>query len=343
MKSLSNHIDNAIRTAEEQRAEFQDGLRCLLAYLAHRRNKTTPYRLLANWAEACLSRMEEGKEPAPYSTENLRAMLIDDVESEQGATQWVARQWKKLGLFEKECAQGLEDIARREGLGCYCVPAKEKSLGGTGNTSKYYFELRHITSTEQADDLPELPAGGVRYILETEITPAWWIRGLFKHGYRLHGWRRWLMALYLIAIGLLTGGYLFLNILWVFYSSSPDTVGLLKTLLSCAVVLGAGWVLLRPIIRLVDRRIIMAPESWTALQEERAQLEILRNQDVGGEISKLLRLVRYTSICPQCSAKVEVTDGGREFPDRLVGRCQESPAEHVYSFDRVLKVGKLLR
>jgi len=53
--------------------------------------------------------------------------------------------------------------------------------------------------------------------------------------------------------------------------------------------------------------------------------------------------VRYAATCPVCNARVQVESGGREFHGRLVGRCQESPDEHVFSFDRVTRAGKSLR
>ena len=36
-------------------------------------------------------------------------------------------------------------------------------------------------------------------------------------------------------------------------------------------------------------------------------------------------------------------DGEPDYPRRLVGRCHESPREHVFSFDRVTRRGCVLR
>ena len=47
--------------------------------------------------------------------------------------------------------------------------------------------------------------------------------------------------------------------------------------------------------------------------------------------------------CPTCGEDVHLQYGKEEFPGRLVGRCGVHLAEHVYSFDRHTKVGKLLR
>lgn len=53
--------------------------------------------------------------------------------------------------------------------------------------------------------------------------------------------------------------------------------------------------------------------------------------------------IKYASQCPVCEAEVLLDKGEPDFPRRIVGRCQESPREHVYSFDRVTKTGMRLR
>ena len=53
---------------------------------------------------------------------------------------------------------------------------------------------------------------------------------------------------------------------------------------------------------------------------------------------------RYVADCPICDAEtVMLARGGAEFPGRIVGRCRNSPREHVFSFDRVTLEGAPLR
>ncbi len=81
-----------------------------------------------------------------------------------------------------------------------------------------------------------------------------------------------------------------------------------------------------------------APELMVALNETSAQLELFRDGDL-----RLIRLVRYTSPCPVCGATIHLENGDPDYPRRLVGRCSESPREHIFSFDRVTRRGHVLR
>jgi hypothetical protein len=55
------------------------------------------------------------------------------------------------------------------------------------------------------------------------------------------------------------------------------------------------------------------------------------------------QLARYEADCPICSSKLQVADGHPEWPGRIIGRCNASPSEHVYSLDRVSLRGQSLR
>lgn len=95
---------------------------------------------------------------------------------------------------------------------------------------------------------------------------------------------------------------------------------------------------IRPWLRLFEDRIVVAPELITAIEQKSAQLELFRNGDL-----RIIRLVSYTAPCPVCGATVHLDNGEPDFPRRLVGRCADSPREHIFSFDRVTKKGSVLR
>lgn len=96
------------------------------------------------------------------------------------------------------------------------------------------------------------------------------------------------------------------------------------------------WNDVRPFVRLVEDRIHMAGDGLMK-EIKPAQLEIWREQ---GET--VWRLVRYTSSCAVCASPLDVQRGEPDFPRRLVGRCSESPREHVFSFDRITRRGAAL-
>lgn len=97
---------------------------------------------------------------------------------------------------------------------------------------------------------------------------------------------------------------------------------------------------MRPFWQLPNLRVTIAPEWVVGISQFYAQLRLTRDNDkkLGGRFD----LVRFYGSCPICAGTVEIRDGGRAWPGRLVGCCSDSPREHVYGFDAVTLDGKLL-
>jgi hypothetical protein len=55
---------------------------------------------------------------------------------------------------------------------------------------------------------------------------------------------------------------------------------------------------------------------------------------------KSIKAVRYTAPCPLCEGKVVARSGGPRYLWGLVGRCDEAPSAHVFTFDHVLREGR---
>lgn len=100
--------------------------------------------------------------------------------------------------------------------------------------------------------------------------------------------------------------------------------------------IGAYWHF-RDIFRLFDDRIMIAPEWMLAWKDFGATVEFNRSKNPD-EPSKIL-VQRYTAKCPICGWMVKLDRGEPDFPRRIVGRCEENPREHVFSFDRSSKRG----
>jgi hypothetical protein len=105
-----------------------------------------------------------------------------------------------------------------------------------------------------------------------------------------------------------------------------------------ALPLGVWILVLQPWYRLVNDRIVVAAESILSWREKYAQLELFTDRE-----TRRIRVVRYSSTCAICGAAIYVDDGSPDFPRRMIGRCSESPREHVFSFDRVTRSGETLR
>ncbi len=113
----------------------------------------------------------------------------------------------------------------------------------------------------------------------------------------------------------------------------------------------------------ITKRIISIIPPFTAFSDQismtdksmkfnETQLECVATDKVRkstGRPIRKIQLVSYWATCPICKEKlkrnvrIDVSKGGKEFHNRLIGRCSESPIEHIYSFDHITRIGKPLR
>ena len=172
-----------------------------------------------------------------------------------------------------------------------------------------------------------------------EVKPAWGAQWLFSNGQiRLTSWHIWIIISYLLLLG---GGTMALSYLgWIILLvPKPVTTHELTMLISIFAIPYAAWIFaIKPWVRLFEDRIVRAPELLVSFKEKSAQLELLRDGDL-----RLIRLVRYSAPCPICGATIHLDDGSPDYPRRLVGRCYDSPREHIFSFDRVTRRGNVMR
>jgi len=117
---------------------------------------------------------------------------------------------------------------------------------------------------------------------------------------------------------------------------------MLKASWSAVVWAVVAWMVVRPLYGLVTNRMVIAPawmQPWESGNDERT-LELRRDAEVGRNV---IYLSRYTARCAECDGTVYIRSGRRDFPGRLVGRCDRVPTEHVFTFDPVRRIGKPLR
>jgi hypothetical protein len=92
---------------------------------------------------------------------------------------------------------------------------------------------------------------------------------------------------------------------------------------------------------LFEDRIIIAPDWTIAWKEFGATIEISRSKN--RDLPSTIHVNRYSTLCPICGWMVKLERGGPDFQRRIVGRCEENPREHVFSFDRSTRQGMPLR
>lgn len=93
------------------------------------------------------------------------------------------------------------------------------------------------------------------------------------------------------------------------------------------------------------KRVGMAPRWILNMNIYEAQLRAKKSDEKwdNGKHKRILEVVIFEAECSVCGSVVSVTRGKGLYKGRLIGVCDESPREHVFSFDHVTKMGVQLR
>lgn len=315
---------------------------CLLDYLKTHKKKNKSFEILQFLAENTLKKLEEGKE-AKFNNFALQEGVMGQIGPDPSS--WLSRLWKTLNThIRQEYEEGLQQYAAGDELTHYPWVGKLESSGGAGNQALYFIEAIPIPPQAfKARPELNLPKVDIEYILEKKLIPSWWGRYLFDADFKAKGWRKhifiWPQVFWIIFM-LMLGAL-------ILYSMNLDTSQVTtKTLTSLLIALTilayAAWSFMK-IVRLLDDRLVMAPELMLGMREYGVCIELMSPEEPGKIRPRSLRLVKYAATCPTCKAQVLLDKGEPDFPRRIVGRCHESPREHVFSFDRVSQTGYRLR
>lgn len=331
--------EKTLSNAFESLSDEQAAAHCLRDYANIHNDGSKTFRFLAALALETLAASGENGGQG-IGTKDIYLTAQSDKDTDK-ATRWVSEAWNGWLKKRDERLSGLQDFSANQGLSFYPWPEKKgDGKGGSGRTSLYTIEARPLTS--QPSTMVATEHADIDYIRETTPKPAWWASWFFSKEFHLTGWRRILFltpAILMLIVAL--GVFL---VVWLTLSHQ-QAIPPNRILVLVATAAAAGyfaWIMVSGVGRLGDKRIIMAPDILIGFREYGVQLELTRINSTPGAASRL-GLVRYAATCPTCGAKVQVESGGREFHGRLVGRCQESPDEHVFSFDRATRSGKSLR
>lgn len=266
-------------------------------------------------------------------------------------------------FFEKRLSRYIQ-FAKASGYSSdvILVPSKTKTAGK--NRVKYFLEKKNISDLVQKEvddgselldsaqnhasdtDIPitevNVKSSVINYERNDDVKIGFIARTLFfQNGKaKLKTWRGWMLLGFLLAVIAVASVLWFAAWLSLTQSQQLPNSRLLLILFSLVGIPYAAWRHgIFPWVRAFDDRIAPVPEWLTSLGEKRrAQLEVF---DEGK--TRIVSVVRYTGNCPQCEATVYLDDGDPDFPRRMIGRCSDSPREHIYSFDRVTGSGYPLR
>jgi hypothetical protein len=204
--------------------------------------------------------------------------------------------------------------------------------GGSANPTRYRIETRPITAMTRAaiTKRTEPVQGEVQYEIDVSVRLGFYLRWIQK-GLLLKGATRALYlgvgaVLVISVVGL--AGVVGLSLL---FGREPGP--------AVFVFVAYTWLIyteLLPPYRVITNRIQKAP---TIIQgfDDRLLLEWRGKPRYP---ASELHVVRYLGVCPLCSGKVNVDK--RHWwgvAEDLVGRCENAPRQHVFTFDHELKIG----
>ncbi len=255
-------------------------------------------------------------------------------------SKWLNQIWKTLhGRVHPELQPALIRRCREQGLTHY--PTVNKT---SGNPAYYYLDAEPLpdqpSETITFSEIGDVKSEGLAY--EPDLTLRLSRRGkfLFEQGLTLDGRKRramvaWFMFQVVSAIAVTL-------LLWTILASDKSPIRM-SHLTAGLLMIFVPWFLYRRIenlMHLLDDRIGLAPDWMLHWKESGATVEIVKGES--SDEPRRIQVLRYTATCPVCTAMVKLDRGEPDFPRRLVGRCEESPREHVFSFDRITKSGTAL-
>lgn len=296
-------------------------------------------KVMAYIAEQTIQSARLGDSAPQITTKAIHADLGGNQNVEPSA--WLSPLWKQINTrYYPEIEATLIERCRAEGLTVY--PAIGKS---DGKPVHYWLTTKQIPQGRPEVDpipVPENPRPNtIQYKkdLTLQLSTAGQIvigEGIKWTSLKRYSYLTWKLAL-LLGVGIVTLCLWFLLWLQTAPLSGRDIVVLVAAV-------GLPYFAHRPVTeiwQLFEDRIIIAPGWMLAWKERGATIEIIRSLDTA--IPSEIKVSRYTAACPICSRMVRLDKGEPDFPWRLIGRCEENPREHVFSFDRSTYLGIALR
>lgn len=227
-----------------------------------------------------------------------------------------------------------------------CLPVLDRVVGGgQGNPTRYKIlfaassedEVSGNTQTAERLSPPKLlneqQAVEVSYICE-DVTDANWLANLFGRGFTLEGVR--VIAIRVILVAGILAVTLMALLVPLSMIGAKSLLPVFYAALAAALCAYAFWANLGSIFVLRERRVALAPWWMQSIDDDR----LLEWRGPPRYPVKSIKAVRYTATCPLCGGKVVVRSGGFRRLWALVGRCEEAPDAHVFSFDHVIRVGR---
>lgn len=328
----------------QEKQKIQQLAACLLSFINLNGNDRNEYKFLKAVADISIDKIQQN-EAAQVTSKEIFIQIFPNGNIEDASSR-LAGFWKKIDQQLKEqVIFRLAEYANGQKLDEYPWVEKLSSDGGSGNLTKYRligipFSKETISATNQYREKIE---HDIEYHPVKDIKPSLFAKLLFNKRLELIGVRKWIMIFYPL---LQVIAYIFVIVIFLVIIGTKSEPLSTKHILHIFYILLAAWFLKQTVNRFdrfLDDRIVIASDFFMAFGESDVVQELVSvNDENNNFLYKKVQLTKYSGICPVCSAQVSLGKGEPDFPRRIVGRCKESPREHVYSFDRVTLLGKKL-
>lgn len=326
-----------VNPGELQPSDYGKLAEILIEAIPNDRKQMWSGKVMAYLASQTVLSAAQGNGVPRVPTKAIHADLGGNPNVEPSA--WLSSIWKDIeGRHYPEIEQRVIGLCRQARLPAYPILEKD-----TGKPAFYRLSARALPLSEYAvtagDDA--LPPNAIRYQPDLSLRLSWLGKQFFNQGLKWTRVKRYsyLSWQLLFLVTVVVFDFLLWLILW--YRKEPVTGQDLLLIVAAIALPWGAYRYFNGIFRLFEDRIMVAPDWMLAWTEFGATVEINRSKEA--EASSTINVHRYSANCPICGWMVKLDQGEPDFPRRIVGRCEEHPREHVFSFDRSSKRGVLLQ
>lgn len=332
---------------QQKKEEVIELAKCLIEFIKVDNPNTNDYNVLQFIAEESINRIRNfSSNETPMLTSKDIYKGVVPLADESKSSNWLNPIFTRIeNKLRKEIEGPLSRFAQQKGLTQFPWIKKSSTSGGQGHVSKYWLEGLPILDSEQTRlNKYKAKDGGIEYIPVKEIQATFLAKLILGRELAMKGFRKWILILFPIISAIMILVLAYIVYLGWFLKPMPITTKTLATLGSIYI----GYLVIKDYKsradRFLDDRVIIASEWFLKFKESNVLQELVTIKDENHAFShKEVRLIKYVSTCAICGEKIYLDYGEPEFPRRIIGRCNESPREHIYSFDRVTLLGSKLR
>lgn len=312
---------------------------CLKEYFVQTSNsERKPVEIYLALLNMTTTYIEDGSNAADlvFDANDICRKSVNPKETYSLAKEFITRHRKG---FDKLLKENLDEVAHFCSVkGVKYLPSILNTESQGGHKTFFYIGLTPLSDNIHHEvELKSDSSKGntsIEYSVSQLPKVATWVKPLLN--LKISGWKFYSY----ITLPILAFVIAYCLLLWNFFALSNTS--LIYTIIIGSVLAGL-YCLLSPFYEAISKRIGLAPVWLTKLKISSAQLRYVRtdSQRANGKAIRALQLVVYEAKCPVCGNEVLIEKGKYAHKGRLVGVCDESPREHVFSFDHVTKEGRL--